>query len=356
MSWDEIRGHQRQVEHFRRAAARGRLASTFLFVGPDGIGKRLFARQLARALYCQKHSEAELQSCDTCPSCLQVTASSHPDLLQVRKPDNKNSLPLGMLIGDDDYGPGLCHDIALKPAAGGRRIAIIDDADFFKAEAANALLKTLEEPPPRSILILLGTSEQQQLPTILSRCQIIRFSPLSHADLDSILRKMSLEEGTPLEQLVPAAGGSVQRALLLHNPDAYAFRSRLIEQLASLVPGKDDFLQTLLSFTGDKEVEGAVKRARLHFIADLATEFYGLLAQQLSGLEPATDDLVLRAALSDVATRWSAPVAQLSEMIERTHLMSTQIGMNVQPVNLLGPWLMDLTNLGQGKHLLPLVF
>jgi len=194
------------------------------------------------------------------------------------------------------------------------------------------------------------------LPTILSRCQIIRFSPLGHADLEAILRQMPLEEGTSLEQLIPAAGGSVQRALLLHNPDAFAFRSRLIEQLASLVPGKDDFLQTLMSFTGDKDVEGAVKRARLRFIADLTTEFYGLLAQQLSGLDPATEDPVLRAALAEVATRWTSPVAQLSEMIERTHLMSTQIGMNVQPVNLLGPWLMDLTILGQGKTLLPVVF
>lgn len=355
MSWDEIRGHQRQLEHFRRAAARGRLASTFLFVGPEGIGKRLFARQLARALYCQKHAESELESCDACPSCLQVKALSHPDLLEVRKPDSKNSLPIGMFIGDDD-GPGLCHDIALKPAAGGRRIAIIDDADFLKAEAANALLKTLEEPPPRSILILLGTSEQQQLPTILSRCQIIRFSPLSQPDLESILRNMPLGEGTPLDQLVPASGGSVQRALLLHDPEAYSFRSRLIEQLASLVPGKDDFLNALLGFTGDKDVEGAVKRARLRFIADLTTEFYGLLAQQLSGLEPATEDPGLRAALSEVAARWTLPVAQLSEMIERTHLMSTQIGMNVQPGNLLGAWLMDLTMLGQGRSLLPVVF
>ncbi len=75
----------------------------------------------------------------------------------------------------------------------------------------------------------------------------------------------------------------------------------------------------------------------------MTTEFYGLLAQQLSGLEPATEDLDCEPRLSEVAARWTLPVAQLSEMIERTHLMSTQIGMNVQPGNLLGAWLMDLT-------------
>ena len=76
---------------------------------------------------------------------------------------------------------GLCHDIALKPFRGGRKIAIIDDADYLNQEGANCLLKTLEEPPEKSVIILIGTSQQRQLPTIRSRCQIVRFAPLSTA-------------------------------------------------------------------------------------------------------------------------------------------------------------------------------
>ena len=82
---------------------------------------------------------------------------------------------------------GLCYDIALKPYSGRRKVAIIDDADYLNKEGANCLLKTLEEPPPKSLLILIGTSEQRQLPTIRSRCQIVRFQPLPEQDVAELL-------------------------------------------------------------------------------------------------------------------------------------------------------------------------
>ncbi len=356
MSWQEIYGHARQLAQFRQAARRSRLASTFLFVGPEGIGKRKFARQLARSLFCQKHSENELQSCDVCPQCLQVLSGNHPDLLELRKPTNKNSLPIGLFTGGDDFGSGLCHDIAIKPASGGRRIAIIDDADYLSQESGNALLKTLEEPPPGALLILIGTSEQQQLPTILSRSQIVRFSPLSDSDLRAILEVLPLEEGTPLEQLVPASSGSVQLALLLRQPEAYQFRSRLLEQLASLNPAADDFLKTLLSFVGEKEAEGAVKRAKLRWIADLTIEFYGRLAQRLGGLPDASDEPVLAAALESALSRWQGPLGNLAGMVERTEAMSSQIEMYLNSSNLLGTWLGDLTRLAHGEQLMPVEF
>jgi len=356
MSWNEIRGRRHQEHLFRRAAQKDRLASTFLFVGPEGIGKRKFARQLARSLFCERYGEEELQSCDSCPSCQQVTAGTHPDLLELRKPNDKNSLPIGMFAGSDDYGPGLCHDIAIKPAAGGRRIAIIDDADFLSTESANSLLKTLEEPPPRSILILLGTSEQQQLPTILSRCQIVRFGPLPPTDLHEILAGLELEEGTPLEDLVPASSGSVQQALLLHPPEVFAFRTQLLQQLATLNPLEGDFLKSLLGFLGEKETEAALKRAKLRFIADLAIEFYGLLLQQTSGLNPDPPDSVSAQALAQARERWASPTVQLASLIERTELMSSQIEMYLNSANLLGPWLADLSNLSHGRTLVPIEF
>lgn len=356
MSWEEIRGHERPEKIFRLAAQRERLASTFLFVGPEGIGKRKFARQLARALFCERFPESELQSCDECSQCQQVRAGSHPDLLELRKPDDKNNLPIGMFAGSNDCGPGLCHDLSIKPAAGGRRIAIIDDADFLRAEAANALLKTLEEPPPRSLLILLGTSEQQQLPTILSRCQIVRFAPLPAVDLRAILEGLALGEGTPLELLVPASSGSVQQAILLHPPEVFAFRRELLGQLATLNPLRGDFLQTLLGFLGEKETEAAAKRAKLRFIADLTLEFYGLLLQTISGLNPPIPDAIAAEALEQAAAEWNAPAVQLASMIERTESMSSQIEMYLNSANLLGPWLADLSNLAHGRSLVAVEF
>jgi len=113
------------------------------------------------------------------PRACKSRPKTHPDFYIVEKPADKSSIPLALFVGDDDHRmrEGLCHDIGLKPFMGGRKVAIIDDADHLNEEGANCLLKTLEEPPPCSVLILIGTSADKQLPTIRSRCQTIRLVP-----------------------------------------------------------------------------------------------------------------------------------------------------------------------------------
>src|SRR5262249_9124798 len=140
MSWQGIHGHDEIVDRFRGSLVRGRLATTFLFVGPPGVGKHAFALKLAQALLCPARS-ADLNPCDRCPSCVQVAAGTHPDLLHVAKPADKSEIPVALLIGPKErrMEEGLCHDISLKPFMGGLRIAIIDDADCLNEEGANAL-------------------------------------------------------------------------------------------------------------------------------------------------------------------------------------------------------------------------
>src|SRR5579871_2230323 len=112
MSWSRILGHDRQIEGFRRIAASGRLAHAYLFVGPSGVGKRLFARELARALLCESPSaRSELEACDQCASCLLVEAGTHPDLFVVSRPEEKNELPVELM-------KQLCRDWMLKTARG----------------------------------------------------------------------------------------------------------------------------------------------------------------------------------------------------------------------------------------------
>ncbi len=117
MSWQGIQGHDENVERFRRILASGRLASTFLFVGPPGVGKRTFALKLAQALLCQAVPDIELNPCGTCPSCQQVAAQSHPDLELIAKPSDKSFIPVEVFIGDREHRmrDGLCHNISLKP-------------------------------------------------------------------------------------------------------------------------------------------------------------------------------------------------------------------------------------------------
>src|SRR5262245_43261337 len=191
MTSHSLRGHDRIALQFRRALERGRLASTFLFVGLPGIGKRTFALALAQSLLCERVPEERLEPCGECPSCRQVVALAHPDVQFVAKPSDKSFIPIELLIGDAEHRmrEGLCYQISLKPFSGRRKVAIIDDADYLNKEGANCLLKTLEEPPPRSVLILIATSEQRQLPTIRSRCQIVRFSPLAATEIADLLQE-----------------------------------------------------------------------------------------------------------------------------------------------------------------------
>src|SRR5581483_1510034 len=129
---------------------------------------------------------------------------------------DRSSIPLALLIGDDAprMREGLCHDIALKPFMGGRKVAIIDDADALNEEGANCLLKTLEEPPARSVLILIGTSTDKQLPTIRSRCQIVRFGGLEPNTIAEIVASRGLiADVHQARRLAEFSEGSIERAL-----------------------------------------------------------------------------------------------------------------------------------------------
>jgi DNA polymerase-3 subunit delta' len=131
-----------------------------VFVGPDGVGKRLVAKGIAQCLFCQRVSDEQLDACGACAACRQVLADTHPDLLTVGCPEGKRELPIALIAGEGERRgrEGLLHDLSLRPMSATRRIAIIDDADTMNEESANALLKTLEEPPPGSLLFLISPS------------------------------------------------------------------------------------------------------------------------------------------------------------------------------------------------------
>src|SRR5262245_40176809 len=175
VSWLGIHGHDSHRDAFARAMERGRLGHSYLFVGPEGVGKKLFALALAQSISCLT-PKGVLNPCGTCAACVQVKAGTYPDLHIVGLPEDKHEFPTELMRQ-------LIDSLAMKPLRpGGRGIAIVDDADAFNDETANRFLKTLEEPPPDSLLVLLGTAAERQLATIRSRCQIIVFNPLSIAN------------------------------------------------------------------------------------------------------------------------------------------------------------------------------
>lgn len=277
--WLGILGHDDVVERFRRTVGSGRLASTYLFVGSPGIGKRRFALQLAGALLCPEAEEASLEPCGRCESCRLFAAGNHPDLDLVSLPPDKAALPIALFVGDKDHRnqEGLCHRLSLKPFLGRRKIAIIDDADHFNQESANCLLKTLEEPPPDSLLVLIGTSPARQLPTIRSRAQIVRFRTLPVATVQQILLDESVAGGEQAEHLAAASDGSVERAVELAEPELWEFRGLLRDRLARPRWDAVETAKWVLDFVQAAGQEASRRRGRLRLVIGFAVEYYRAL-------------------------------------------------------------------------------
>ena len=367
MTWSEIYNHQSALKHFRNSVANDRLGSTYLFVGKDGVGKHRFAVKLAQSLLCENPPEP-LSACGNCPSCVQVRAGTHPDLIQISKPVDKAFIPLELLIGKPEHRrqSGLCHEIGLKPFRGGAKIAIINDADFLNVEGANALLKTLEEPPPRSLLILIGGSEQQQLSTIVSRSQTVRFDDLKSSEVEAILKTMQLETSTELRELARVSGGSASRAIELANDETYGFRKSLREALSSIEPGKEGFVDSVLAFVESAGKDSARKRTRMLMIGDLTIEFCRQLlrcavraddSKKLSGGElDEAEGLELSSAITKMETRRQLSRQQIAEAagaaIERTVVLQADVRANATLPNIVPPWLRDVARAFHGEQLL----
>jgi DNA polymerase-3 subunit delta' len=355
MSWSEILGHEKNVQRFADSLKRNRLASTFLFVGPTGVGKRAFALKLAQGLLCETCGDDSIAPCNQCPACQQVVASTHPDLIQVSRPAGKAFIPVELFIGDKEHRRqrGLCHDIGLKPFSGKRKVAIIDDADFLNVEGANSLLKTLEEPPPNSVLILIGTSEQQQLSTIVSRSQIIRFSPLSHDDVATILGRIDFESEIPTDQLALASGGSVERARQLSDLECFEFRNGLHRKLATLDPAANGYTSEVLGFIDGAGKEASAKRDRAVLAGDFAIEFFTHWLSRVTGVESKPMDLAIADAISltpDSTEHDANEISQrIAQCIESTVTMQGKIRANVAAANAVEMWLRDIGRACRGQ-------
>jgi len=219
-----VRGHDRVIDYLRKANARDHLAHALLFAGPDGIGKRTVALGFAAFLQCEARTD---DACGECASCAQVAAGSHPDVQAVAVPAGKKEIGVERIRE-------LKRFMQMRPVRGRAKVAVIDDAQMLTVAAQNALLKTLEEPPPHSFLVLVVNNLDALLPTVRSRCQPVRFAPLpTDAVVDILTTVHSLAIPTA-RQVAALADGSPGRALQLSRhltPDSYA---ELTRQLATL--------------------------------------------------------------------------------------------------------------------------
>ncbi|MEW6068802.1 MAG: DNA polymerase III subunit delta' [Nitrospirota bacterium] len=184
MALKDIIGQDKAINILLGTIQRGRVPSSYLFAGESGIGKKFTAVNLAKAVNCLKTAPPELRTqidaCDKCLSCKKIDASTHPDFLLI-SPENGQ-----IRVEEIRKIEGL---LSLKPFEGRKKIVIVDDADKMNLSAANAFLKTLEEPPEDSLIILISSNPDRLPSTIRSRCSRINFTPLSDEDCKRVVSR-----------------------------------------------------------------------------------------------------------------------------------------------------------------------
>ncbi|MDE0013281.1 MAG: DNA polymerase III subunit delta' [Candidatus Poribacteria bacterium] len=199
-----IIGHQQIVEQLQRTVASDRIAGAYLFVGPTGIGKETVARYFAQLIFCQQDTQLPMV-CGTCLACRKVDSGNHPDLQFIR-PDG-SLLRIGQIRE-------LQKQIIYEPLEASRKVYILTDVERMNAEAENCLLKTLEEPPAASVLILLTSNIEALLPTTRSRCQILQFHPMPTRELTGVLIDRFSVAPEQAITLAIAAGGAIGKAII----------------------------------------------------------------------------------------------------------------------------------------------
>lgn len=206
-NFTEIKGQSRAVSFFKKTLANNRLGHAYLFSGPGGVGKRTFARLLANLLLCT--DARETTPCGRCGGCRKFLSGNHPDFIRI--------VPDGAAIKINQLRK-LKEVVSFTPFEGGYRVILLEEVHTMRREAGNSLLKLLEEPPRNNIFVLVGASLSAMLPTIISRCQGVGFSPL------------------PLEEAAAV--------IMEHQPDLAPAEASLLSALSDGCPGQALALDT----------------------------------------------------------------------------------------------------------------
>lgn len=228
MPFRDIKGQEHVVSLLQRLVQNGRVPHALLFTGPEGVGKRTTALSLAQSLNCLEPKAGD--ACGRCAACLKIAKGVHPDV-RVLEPD-------GQFIKIETIRENLQQDAVLKPLEGRAKVYVLDPADALTPPAANSLLKILEEPPAAVSLILITGHPFALLPTILSRCQEVRFRPLAAPVLSGWLQQRLGCPPDTAQTLAMLSGGRPAEALRLSEPQWQDARQQVLAA-ASQAAGQD---------------------------------------------------------------------------------------------------------------------
>ncbi len=292
-----IVGHANLVQLLRRAVERERVPQSLLFAGPEGVGKRATALALAQAINCPKQSAGD--GCGVCPVCRRIVAGTFSDVILLDR-DGAAS------IGIDALREKVLGPVGYRPFEGRRRVFIIDPADELTPPAQDALLKTLEEPPPSVILILVTAYPDSLVTTIRSRCRRLRFGALSDDEVRRVLIAVDPKmDAADALRRASASGGSVARALAVDQAQFEDDRQVAVDLLRA---AKGDNLRARLKASAAfAQVE---KKRRVREAASVRLAILASLLRDLTALSAGRDDVIanrdLTGDLMDIGPSYDA--------------------------------------------------
>jgi DNA polymerase-3 subunit delta' len=230
MSFNDIVGQERAIKILTKSLKENKVSSSYIFVGNEGTGKKLTAIEFTKAVNCLNPNK-KLEACENCQSCNEINKQCFPDLKIVDA--TKGSIKIEQIRE-------IKKEIELKPFKSKKKVYIIDKAEKMTIEASNCLLKTIEEPPYYAIIILICSKIDPVLPTIVSRCQIVKFGLITSLKIkELLLDKINNLEKDQAEIISKLAQGSIGKAFKLSADKEYFIRrEKMLDYLSAIIPGK----------------------------------------------------------------------------------------------------------------------
>lgn len=243
MSFNTIIGHNKEKTYFKDVIMKNNLSHAVLLEGPEGIGKRLMAFTIAKALFCESKSG---DACDQCRNCIKMNHGNHPDYSVVEAEGNQ--IKNAQIESFQEF-------VNVKPYDADYKVVIINDAHKMNLSSQNRILKTLEEPAEDVVIILVSDQPDRLLPTVLSRCQLIKMNGLSDEDVSLFIKnkyQMSQEES---EMIAKLATGSIGRGILYHESETFQVIREEVRSLLTAIDLKErsKVLELGSFFTKEKE-------------------------------------------------------------------------------------------------------
>ena len=242
MPLSEIKAQEKAIDILKASVSGSRVAHAYLFLGPDGVGKHSAAIEFAKLLSCASEKG---DNCGKCDSCSKIEKAVHPDIFIISTEEGRRIISI-------DKIRELSARLSLKPFEARYKIAVID-AQSLNEEASSALLKILEEPGADTLFILIAVNANVLLDTIVSRCHVVRFKPLSRSDVIGILRTDFDIDEKEAGFLADLSGLNIKKALSLKGQDALAWKNVIIDEFSSDVPSSYSGNKSIIDLTRDMQ-------------------------------------------------------------------------------------------------------